>query len=124
VHILIFFFCADTNRTRLVKKTRPADSFFNFFSPPTPPKPEDEDDMDEEELADLELKLEVDYQIGEDFKEKLVPRAVDYFTGKALEYETDDEDDFEDFDDDDDAASDDDDDEDEPVRAGSRAGVD
>jgi hypothetical protein len=25
--------------------------------------------------------------IGEEFKEKIIPRAVDYFTGKALEYE-------------------------------------
>jgi nucleosome assembly protein 1-like 1 len=63
---------SDTNRTRLVKKTRPADSFFNFFSPPTPPaNEEEEDNMNEEELADLEMKLEVDYQIGEDFKEKV-----------------------------------------------------
>jgi hypothetical protein len=63
--------CADTNRTRMVRKTRPADSFFNFFSPPTPPSEEEEEDMDEDQLAELEVKLEVDYQIGEDFKEKV-----------------------------------------------------
>lgn len=35
---------------------------------------------------------------------KIIPRAVDYFTGKALEFEAldDDEDDFEDLDDEDD----------------------
>ena len=62
---------SDTNRTRLVRKARPADSFFNFFSPPVPPSDEEEDEMDEEALAELEMKLEVDYQIGEDFKEKV-----------------------------------------------------
>ncbi|CAG8716981.1 13781_t:CDS:2 [Rhizophagus irregularis] len=29
----------------------------------------------------------MDYQIGEDIKEKLIPRAVDWYTGKALKYE-------------------------------------
>ena len=81
---------------------------------------------------ELEEKLEMDYQIGEDIKEKvchpvlpfmhaltqaqIIPRAVDYFTGKALEYdmlsegsdEYEDEEDDEDgdgFDDDDDGKS-------------------
>lgn len=34
--------------------------------------------------------------LGEEFKEKIIPHAVDFFTGKALDYEDyDDEDDFE-----------------------------
>ncbi|KAF8154909.1 nucleosome assembly protein [Crassisporium funariophilum] len=101
----------NTNRTRLVRKAHPTESFFNFFSPPVPPTDEaiENGDIEEEELAELEERLEVDYQIGEDLKEKIIPRAVDYFTGKALEYEAmDDEDDFEDLDDED---GDDDDDE-------------
>lgn len=54
-----------------MRKTKPADSFFNFFTPP-PPMPEDDDeDVDEEAMAENEMKLEVDYQIGEDFKEKV-----------------------------------------------------
>lgn len=99
----------NTNRTRLVRKARPTDSFFNFFSPPVPPA--NEEDLDEDELEELEEKLEMDYQIGEDLKEKIIPRAIDYFTGKALEYDMvdEDEDDFEDFDDDDDGQFDDDD---------------
>lgn len=95
-------------------------------------------DIDEEELEEVEEKLEIDYQIGEDIKEKvslsyfihlavdplrvlisymltfpspgaqIIPRAIDYFTGKALEYEEmDDDDDFEDFEDDDDDDDDD-----------------
>jgi nucleosome assembly protein 1-like 1 len=60
----------------------------------------------------LDEKLEMDYQLGEDIKEKIVPKAVDYFTGKALEYDMmeeddDDDDDYEDIDDDDDEDLDD-----------------
>jgi len=84
----------NTNRTRLVRKARPTESFFNFFNPPVPPVDDDDAAIDDEELEELEEKLELDYQIGEDLKEKIIPRAVDYFTGKALEYEgfTDDDD--------------------------------
>ena len=47
----------------------------------------------------------MDYQLGEDIKEKLIPRAIDWFTGEALafeELEDVDDDGFEDEDDDDD----------------------
>jgi len=44
---------------------------------------------------------------------QIVPHAIDYFTGKALEQEMDDEDFSDEFDDDDDAFDDVDDDEDE-----------
>ncbi|KAF8552174.1 NAP-domain-containing protein [Imleria badia] len=92
----------NTNRTRLVRKAKPTDSFFNFFSPPTPPA--EDEDMDEEDLEEIEEKLEMDYQIGEDLKEKIIPRAIDYFTGKALEYDMleEDDDDFDELDEDDD----------------------
>ncbi|CAD6578077.1 MAG: hypothetical protein TREMPRED_002096 [Tremellales sp. Tagirdzhanova-0007] len=78
-----------SGRTRVVRKVVPTDSFFNFFKPPQPPNPEtlETDDIDEDELEELDARLETDYQIGEDFKEKIIPRAVDYFTGKALRYE-------------------------------------
>lgn len=77
---------ADTNQTRVVKKVVPTDSFFSFFNPPQPPKPDD-DDGEASIASDLDEKLELDYQIGEDLKERVVPRAIDYFTGKALRYE-------------------------------------
>lgn len=106
-----------TNKTRVVKRTVPAETFFNFFNPPT--LPEDDGELDEEEAEGLDAKLEADYEmgnydtsvlfdcltdiplffyvyIGEEFKEKIIPHAVDFFTGKALDYEDyDDEDDFE-----------------------------
>ncbi|KAH8555373.1 hypothetical protein BGW37DRAFT_476889 [Umbelopsis sp. PMI_123] len=116
----------DTNKTRVVKRTVPADTFFLFFSPPAVPA--DGEVIDEEEAEGLDEKLEQDYDLGEEFKEKIIPHAVDYFTGKALEYgdydEGDDdfEDDFyddeddEDEDDEDDDEEDDDDDETRPAR--------
>ena len=63
----------DTNRTRLVRKAHPTESFFNFFSPPVAPSEEaiEQGEIEEEELDDLEEKLEIDYQIGEDIKEKV-----------------------------------------------------
>lgn len=88
----------------------PTESFFNFFSPPKAPI-EDDDDA----ASDIEERLELDYQLGEDIKEKLIPRAIDWFTGEALQFEELDEEDFDeaDFDDDDDDLSHDDDEDDE-----------
>jgi len=103
----------DTKQTRVVKKTVPTESFFNFFSPPKAPTDEDDDDA----ASDIEERLELDYQLGEDIKEKLIPRAIDWFTGEALQFEELDDDmeegDFEDEDDEeeDDLSDDHDDDE-------------
>ncbi|KAI5924772.1 NAP-domain-containing protein [Camillea tinctor] len=104
----------NTKQTRIVKKTVPTESFFNFFSPPKAPSDDDDDDA----ASDIEERLELDYQLGEDIKEKLIPRAIDWFTGEALAFEElDDLDDdgFEDEDDedDDDLSEDRDDDEEE-----------
>lgn len=113
----------NTNRTRLVRKARPTESFFNFFNPPVPPAEDalESGEIDEDEMEEIEEKLEVDYQIGEDLREKVIPRAIDYFTGKALEFDLvddDDDDAFEDLEDDDedeDQFDDDDDSDEEPV---------
>ncbi|KAI1437264.1 nucleosome assembly protein [Xylaria sp. CBS 124048] len=105
----------NTKQTRIVKKTMPTESFFNFFSPPKPPAEDSEDDPGN----DIEERLELDYQLGEDIKEKLIPRAIDWFTGEALAFEEVDdleEDgyvDEEDDEDDDDLSEDRDDDEEE-----------
>lgn len=50
----------------------------------------------------------MDYQLGEDIKEKLIPHAIDWFTGEALRFEEMGEDDLdeEDFDDEDDEEDD------------------
>lgn len=84
----------------MVKKTVPTESFFNFFSPPKPPSEEGDD-----AASDIEERLELDYQLGEDIKEKIIPRAIDWFTGEALQFEELDDDveegEFEDEDDED-----------------------
>ncbi|KAG6056050.1 hypothetical protein E4U17_002554 [Claviceps sp. LM77 group G4] len=94
----------NTNQTRIVKKTVPTESFFNFFSPPQAPSEGDDVDNDDA-VGDIEDRLELDYQLGEDIKEKLIPRAIDWFTGEALAFYDEDSDDDgldgEDFDDDD-----------------------
>ena len=56
-----------------MRKAHPTESFFNFFSPPVAPSEEaiEAEEIDEEELDELEEKLEIDYQIGEDIKEKV-----------------------------------------------------
>jgi len=66
-------------QTRFVSKTVKNDSFFNFFSPPE--VPDDEADLDEE----TEALLAADFEIGHFFRERIVPKAVLYFTGEALE---------------------------------------
>ncbi|KAK4057310.1 histone chaperone [Microbotryomycetes sp. JL221] len=94
----------NTNQTRIVKKVVPTDSFFNFFSPPKLPE-DDEEEVDD----DIDEKLELDYQIGEDLKERVIPRAIAFFDGSINRAEPDfgESDEFdEEFDDDEDESDD------------------
>jgi nucleosome assembly protein 1-like 1 len=100
-----------TNQTRIIKRTIPAETFFSFFNPPV--IPEDEAlEMDEDEMQELDSKLEADYEVGEIIKDKIIPYAVDWFTGKALEFEEADfdSDEYDGYVDEDDEDDDDDDD--------------
>uniref|UniRef100_A0AAQ4S3Y3 Nucleosome assembly protein 1-like 1 n=1 Tax=Gasterosteus aculeatus aculeatus TaxID=481459 RepID=A0AAQ4S3Y3_GASAC len=65
---------------RTVTKTVPNDSFFNFFTPP-----------DGKYDEDSEAVLAADFEIGHFIRERIVPRAVLYFTGEAIEDDDDDE---------------------------------
>lgn len=112
-----------TKQTRTIEKITPTESFFNFFDPPKPPKVEEdetEDDEreneDEDEDEDLEARLELDYQLGEEIKDRLIPRAVDWFTGDAVDFAYPDEfdgDEDGEFSDEEGEEEDDDDDEDD-----------
>ncbi|KAJ4451130.1 hypothetical protein ANN_02570 [Periplaneta americana] len=62
---------------RTVTKTVQNDSFFNFFSPPCMPE-DPEAEMDEETQA----LLTSDFEIGHYIRERIVPRAILYYTGR------------------------------------------
>ncbi|CAA7062468.1 unnamed protein product [Microthlaspi erraticum] len=104
-----------------ITKTEDCESFFNFFNPPQ--VPDDDEDIDEDRAEELQNLMEQDYDIGSTIREKIIPHAVSWFTGEAIEGEefdidNDDEDDIdededEDEEDDDDEDEEDDDDEDE-----------
>ena len=67
---------------RTITKQVKSDSFFNFFDPP--PIPEDPDADVDAETQDL---LTADFEIGHYIRDRIIPRAVLYFTGEALEEE-------------------------------------
>uniref|UniRef100_A0AAY4DBY5 Nucleosome assembly protein 1-like 4 n=2 Tax=Denticeps clupeoides TaxID=299321 RepID=A0AAY4DBY5_9TELE len=71
---------------RTVTKQVPNDSFFNFFNPI---KVSSDGELDE----DSEFTLATDFEIGHFFRERIVPRAVLYFTGEAQEDDESDQDD-------------------------------
>jgi len=87
-------------QTRVVTKQVQADSFFNFFNPPTVPEGS-ESEVDEE----VEALLGADFEIGHFIRERVIPRAVLFFTGEAIEND--------DFDDEENEEGDDDDDDDD-----------
>ncbi|KAH0620959.1 hypothetical protein JD844_021888 [Phrynosoma platyrhinos] len=93
---------------RTITKQVPNDSFFNFFSPIKEDLPFSEealfivelDDKLEDLLKmyttafsgdgesldeDSECTLAIDFEVGHFFRERIVPRAVLYFTGEAIE---------------------------------------
>lgn len=102
-----------------ITKTEDCESFFNFFSPPQ--VPEEDEDIDEDMAEELQNQMEQDYDIGSTIKDKIIPHAVSWFTGEALqgdEFEDleDEEDDDEDDEEDDDEDDDDDDEDEEELK--------
>jgi len=79
---------------KVVTKTEKRDSFFNFFSPPKFPE-DPKEDLDDE----VQAIISEDFDIGYSFREKIIPKAVLYFTGDGLD---DDEDEDSEFDSDED----------------------
>merc|ERR1719242_292760 len=73
---------------RTITKQVKNDSFFNFFDPP--PISDDPDADVDPETQDL---LTADFEIGHYIRDRIIPRAVLFFTGEALE-----EDEFDDED--------------------------
>merc|ERR1712242_447721 len=74
---------------RTITKQVKNDSFFNFFDPP--PISDDPDADVDPETQDL---LTADFEIGHYIRDRIIPRAVLYFTGEALEEDEEEEEDF------------------------------
>jgi nucleosome assembly protein 1-like 1 len=86
---------------RTITKQVKADSFFNFFDPPQVP-----DDPKAEVDEETQALLTADFEIGHYINERIVPRAVLYFTGEALEEDSEFDEEESDPDDDDEEDSD------------------
>merc|ERR1712121_297178 len=89
---------------RTITKQVKADSFFNFFDPPQVP-----DDVDAEVDEETQALLTADFEIGHYINERIVPRAVLFYTGEAL-----DDDDFEEEEGEEGEEGEDDEEEDDP----------
>ncbi|XP_026687391.1 nucleosome assembly protein 1-like 1-B, partial [Diaphorina citri] len=74
--LIVSPFVPSQGQIRIVNKTEPNDSFFNFFNPPTVPE-DPNAEIDEETQA----LLSSDFEIGHYIRERVIPRAVLYFTG-------------------------------------------
>lgn len=83
---------------RTVTKSVQADSFFNFFNPPTMPE-----DPNSTLASDIQALLTADFEIGHYIRERVVSRAVLLYTGEGL-----DEDDDDDYEEEEDSYSDED----------------
>ncbi len=106
---LFFFTAFSTFRAALQE---PVESFFRFFGTPNMDEDADED-MEPEEVYELNEQIQMEMDVGFEIKNKIVPRAVEWFTGEAVEDDSDDEDDDEDDEDDEGDEEDEDDEEDE-----------
>jgi len=76
---------ANAGKVRIMKKTVPQESFFNFFSPPGKPTEEQFEAMGEEEQDELDSRLQDDFDLADMLKDYVVPCAVNWFTGDALD---------------------------------------
>ncbi|KAJ6942307.1 hypothetical protein NC652_008197 [Populus alba x Populus x berolinensis] len=95
-----------SKKTKTTMTIKNCESFFTFFSPPQ--IPENEDDLDDDDYDELQDRLKQDYNIGSIIRDKIIPHAVSWFTGEAIE-----EDELDCIDYDGNGDDDDDDDEDE-----------
>lgn len=81
---------------RVTTKVEKCPTFFDFFNPPIVPEGEEEED------SEIQDRITLDFELASFLKERIIPRAVLYYTGEALdsedeeEEEEDDEENYED----------------------------
>ena len=102
--------------TRTIKRVEPVDSFFHFFAPPSYVSMSEEE-ADDEKLAELEDSIRLDFEMGECIKDQIIPNALAWYTGEALQYADFDEEDY--SDEDGDSYEDEDEEDDDDERDGS-----
>ncbi|KAJ0394230.1 hypothetical protein P43SY_003569 [Pythium insidiosum] len=98
-----------SKETRVISRTEPCESFFQFFTPVEMPAEDDED-------SDIIMRqLSGDFEIGFTIHESIVPQALLWFTGEAVEEDSEyDPEDDEDYEEDEDESDDDDSEDDAP----------
>lgn len=104
-----------TKQIRKLTETVPVPSFFNFFDKKEIPADEDLENMTEEHVEELEVLMEADYEAGVVLRDKVIPRALLYYTGEAVDSDMELDDDEADEEEDEDEDDDDEDDEEEDV---------
>lgn len=74
----------NAGQVRTVTKTTRRESFFHFF---TPPEMTDIMTMTEEDALRIESAFDEDYDVAQAFRSHIIPRAVEWFAGDAMEKE-------------------------------------
>jgi nucleosome assembly protein 1-like 1 len=74
----------NAGQTRTITKKVRQESFFHFFTPPKMPSLET---ASEEEVMQLEQAFDDDYDVAQSFRSHIVPKAVLWFAGDAMEQE-------------------------------------
>ncbi|KAJ8773883.1 hypothetical protein K2173_009314 [Erythroxylum novogranatense] len=97
-----------SKNSKPITKVEDCPSFFTFFN--SPQVPEDDDELDDNTVEEIEDCMEKDYNIGTTLRDKIIPHAVSWFTGEAVQ---DEELDSRDDEDEEDGTGDEDDEDDE-----------
>merc|ERR1711959_587099 len=104
-----------TKQIRKLTETVSVPSFFNFFSKKEIPTDEDLENMTEEHVEELEVLMEADYDAGVVLRDKVIPRALLYYTGEAVDSDMELDDDDVDEEEDEDEEDDDEEEEEEDL---------
>jgi nucleosome assembly protein 1-like 1 len=70
----------NAGHVRTVEKKEELESFFKWFEPPA--MPESFDAMSEQEAENIEEVFDADYEVAQAFRSRLIPGAVQFFTGE------------------------------------------
>jgi nucleosome assembly protein 1-like 1 len=113
------------SKAKALTKLEPVESFFRLFTdPPQVPEPEEAEGADEdEEMEALQEEVEHHVAIGELIRERIIPHAVEWFTGAALAELEDEESEEEEEEDDEEEGDDDEEEEEEDSEDDGPAGA-